>query len=219
MNKVALVKSPVSTRQRQQQKRRNGQDVNRRNFLRLETLEPRLALATMAMNDTFHTPSDEPLIASEPGVLANDIGESGQPLTASLFSGPAHGVLNFNTDGSFVYTPAAGFEGMDSFVYVAADGPSNSLLAAVTIQVSEGTAPVSISDTFSLREDESLTIPSVTGVLSNDDSAAGANVALVSGPSSGALTLQSDGGFHAGRGNNRSCGRAPHPHPASSRAR
>ncbi len=176
-------------------KNTHGQNVNRRNFLRVESLEPRLALATMAVNDTFHAALEEPLNVSAPGVLANDIGESGQPLTASLFSGPVHGVLNFNADGSFIYTPAAGFEGLDSFVYAVADGPAQSLLAAVTIEVSNETAPVSANDAYSLSEDEPLAICAVTGLLSNDDSAAGASVALVSGPASGALTLHSDGGF------------------------
>ncbi|WP_425617458.1 Ig-like domain-containing protein [Anatilimnocola sp. NA78] len=184
--------------ERKESRRRNGQDVNRRNFLQLESLETRWALATVAtaMNDVYHTPIDAPLAISGPGVLANDVSSApGQPMTANLFSGPAHGQLTFNTDGSFVYTPEAGFSGMDSFVYSANDGSTNSQLAAVTINVSEGTEPISANDSFALSEDESLTIPGVTGVLANDDSAAGATVELVTGPSSGSLTLATDGGF------------------------
>ncbi|QDU26079.1 hypothetical protein ETAA8_11530 [Anatilimnocola aggregata] len=190
-------KSPSDRAARQASRRRNGQDVNRRNFLQLESLETRWALATVAtaMNDVYHTPIDAPLTISSPGVLANDISSAGQPMSAALFSGPAHGELTFNPDGSFVYTPAAGFEGMDSFVYSASDGESSSLLAAVTITVSEGTEPVSADDAYLLSEDSSLTIPGVTGVLANDASAVGATVELISGPDSGALTLGSDGGF------------------------
>ncbi|WP_254510007.1 tandem-95 repeat protein [Anatilimnocola floriformis] len=191
MNKV--LKSKIAKKQRDS--RRNGQDVNRRNFLRLESLENRLALTTLAaVNDAFHTGIDEPLNMGTPGVLANDIG-NGLPLSASLFTGPANGTLTFNTNGSFIYTPNSGFSGQDSFVYSANDGAGFSNLAAVTIDVSEGTAPVSVDDVFSLNEDESLLIPGVTGVLANDGSAVGSTVALVSGPSSGQLTLESDGGF------------------------
>src|SRR5262249_9788997 len=40
------------------------------------------------------------------GVLANDTDGDGDPLTAVLETGPAHGTLDLNTDGSFRYTPA-----------------------------------------------------------------------------------------------------------------
>lgn len=197
MNMVSKsAKKNTRSKTRSQRERRNGQDVNRRNFLRLESLEARLALTVglAAMNDAFHTGIDEPLSVGSPGVLANDVG-AGAPLSVALFSGPAHGTLTFNTDGSFLYTPEAGFSGQDSFVYSANDGALNSLLAAVTIDVSEGTAPVSAADSYSLREDETFLMPAVTGVLANDESAVNATVELVSGPASGELTLQADGGF------------------------
>ncbi len=40
---------------------------------------------------------------------------------AILVSGPAHGTLYFDYDGTFSYTPDSGFYGTDSFTYVAAD--------------------------------------------------------------------------------------------------
>ena len=48
-----------------------------------------------------------------PGVLANDTG--GQSLTAVKVAGPAHGTLTLNANGSFAYTPAAGYVGPNSF--------------------------------------------------------------------------------------------------------
>jgi hypothetical protein len=70
------------------------------------------------------------------GVLANDVSANGQALTAVLASGPAHGTLSLNADGSFTYTPAANFVGGDSFTYQA-QGSDGTLSAAapVTIQV------------------------------------------------------------------------------------
>jgi len=35
-----------------------------------------------------------------------------------LYEGPAHGTLVLNQDGSFVYTPDAGYFGEDSFTYL-----------------------------------------------------------------------------------------------------
>lgn len=176
---------------------RNGQDVNRRNFLRPEQLESRLAMAAAvtAINDAFETGIDQPLDVGSPGVLMNDISTEGRALSASLFSGPSNGQVEFKPDGSFMYIPNAGFEGQDSFVYSANDGTENSLLAAVTIQVAGGQAPLAADDLFTLNEDETISIPGVAGVLANDGHAESATVELVSGPASGNLTLSADGGF------------------------
>src|SRR5262249_41115726 len=57
----------------------------------------------------------------------------------ALVSGPAHGTLTFNANGSFLYTPATGFSGNDSFTYRASDGSLDSL-ATVTLQVSPAPA-------------------------------------------------------------------------------
>ena len=66
----------------------------------------------------------------------NDADAEGNALTASLFGGgPLHGSLVFNADGSFSYTPEAGFTGIDAFMYWVFDGELNSALAAVTLHV------------------------------------------------------------------------------------
>ena len=55
-------------------------------------------------------------------MLANDTDMDGDALTAVLVSGPAHGTLTLNPDGSFTYTPAANYNGADTFTYKANDG-------------------------------------------------------------------------------------------------
>jgi hypothetical protein len=60
------------------------------------------------------------------GVLANDSDPDGDPMTASVVSGPARGSLTLNADGSFVYTSSPDFFGSDSFTYqVTAGGASD----------------------------------------------------------------------------------------------
>jgi hypothetical protein len=69
------------------------------------------------------------------GVLATDLDVDSATLSASLVSEPAHGVLSFHDDGSFTYTPMAGFNGQDAFTYKASDGSLESAITTVTITV------------------------------------------------------------------------------------
>ena len=63
------------------------------------------------------------LTVSGTGVLANDSDiRTAVPLTAVLVTGPAHGTLTLNADGTFTYTPAPNYNGPDSFIYRASDG-------------------------------------------------------------------------------------------------
>ena len=55
------------------------------------------------------------------GVLSNDSDPDGDLITAQEFSAPGHGTLTPNADGSFSYTPNAGYTGTDSFTYKAKD--------------------------------------------------------------------------------------------------
>jgi hypothetical protein len=75
-----------------------------------------------------------------PGVLGNDSDADGDALTAVLVSGPTSGALVLNPNGSFTYTPNAGFFGSDSFTYKANDGLADSNVVTVTITVNPGTS-------------------------------------------------------------------------------
>jgi VCBS repeat-containing protein len=70
-----------------------------------------------------------------PRVLGNDMDPDGDTLTAVLVSGPSHGSLTLSPDGSFDYTPAADFNGSDSFTYKASDGLADSNTATVSLTV------------------------------------------------------------------------------------
>ena len=54
----------------------------------------------VAADDSYATDEDTPLTVAAPGVLANDTDVDGDTLTAVLVTGPAHGTLTLNADGS-----------------------------------------------------------------------------------------------------------------------
>jgi hypothetical protein len=110
--------------------------------------------APVAANDSYSTDQDAALNVAAPGVLGNDSDADGDPLTAVQISNAGNGVAVLNADGSFSYTPNAGFSGDDSFSYVANDGQADSGVATVTISVNA--APVNCSiytDAASCRSD------------------------------------------------------------------
>jgi hypothetical protein len=65
-------------------------------------------------------------VAANVGVLANDRNLSGGPLQATIIEEPRGGILRLQSDGSFDYTPNAGFTGLDLFVYGVGAGNSQS---------------------------------------------------------------------------------------------
>jgi VCBS repeat-containing protein len=87
----------------------------------------------VAADDAYTTPAQTPLDGST--VLANDSDPDGDSLTATLASRPAHGGVALHADGTFTYTPAAGFSGRDTFTYTAADAAASSPPATVAITV------------------------------------------------------------------------------------
>jgi len=89
--------------------------------------------APVAQDDRYTTNEDTPLLVPAPGSSATTTTWTVTRLTAVLVSGPAHGTLTLNPDGSFTYTPAENFCGEDSFTYKAYDGALYSNVATVRI--------------------------------------------------------------------------------------
>ncbi|GJF18440.1 hypothetical protein NGTWS0302_16620 [Mycolicibacterium cyprinidarum] len=90
-------------------------------------------------------------------VLTNDTDSNGDVLTAKLGAGAAHGTVDLNSNGSFIYTPGTDFNGADSFTYTASDGTATSNTATVALTVVLGnSAPVAVDDTFSVIENTAL---------------------------------------------------------------
>lgn len=89
--------------------------------------------------DAYTTPFGTTLTVAAPGVLGNDDAHTAPGLTAVLVTGPAHGTLALNGDGSLTYTPATGFAGDDTFVYRATSAAGSGGTATVTVTVAEPT--------------------------------------------------------------------------------
>lgn len=137
-------------------------------------------------------------VAAATGLLANDTDADSDILQAVLATGPQHGTLSLNADGSFVYTPDAGYFGTDSFTYTATDGTATSSPATVTINVAEvNSAPVAAADSYTVLEGGTLAVAAATGVLANDTDEDDDDLTaeLVVGPAHGSLTFNADGSF------------------------
>ncbi|MFN8634357.1 MAG: Ig-like domain-containing protein [Chloroflexota bacterium] len=90
----------------------------------------------LAHDDSYSVAAGQTLsVPAASGVLANDSDPDSQTLTSVPESGPAHGSLTLNPNGSLTYTPANGFAGTDSFTYRASDGTAQSQPATVTMTV------------------------------------------------------------------------------------
>lgn len=150
-----------------------------------------------ASDDSYSVSEDTTLTTAVPGVLANDHDIEGDPQTAELIDGPAHGDLVFRADGSFTYTPDPNYSGTDSFTYVASDGNLSSASATVAIEVAPvDDRPIADSDSYDATEDTTLSV-AAPGVLADDVDADGdaLSAVLVDGPAHGDLVLHADGSF------------------------
>ncbi len=149
----------------------------------------------VANNDTYTVNAGSTLSIATPGVLGNDTNADGNSLTAVLSTGPGHGKLTLNPDGSFSYTPNANFYGTDSFTYTAQNGVAVSNTATESITVYS--VPVANNDSYTTNVDTTLSV-SAPGVLSNDTNADNnpLTATLSTGPINGVLTLNPNGSFN-----------------------
>jgi hypothetical protein len=126
------------------------------------------------------------------GVLANDVDQDGDVLTATLMSTPSHGVLTFRADGGFVYVPTPGFEGVDFFAYLAADAGATGYS---TVLLRVYAHPRAGADRFAVARSSRLSVPA-PGVLANDSGGRVALTARLARPAlHGTVTVRSDGSF------------------------
>jgi hypothetical protein len=107
-----------------------------------------IVVTPIAAADSGTTPYRTELSVTAPGVLGNDVGTG---LTVISNTTPGHGTATVSADGAYVYTPAIGFVGTDTFQYTLKDQAGSTASATVTITVSQ------ISTSFTAAPDPAST--------------------------------------------------------------
>lgn len=98
--------------------------------------------APVANADSTSTAEDTAVTVN---VAGNDTDINGDPLTVSaIASGPAHGTA-VPSGGSVIYTPAANYNGADSFTYTLSDGTYTATASVSVTITSVGDAPAAPS--------------------------------------------------------------------------
>ncbi|MGL4637889.1 MAG: Ig-like domain-containing protein [Beijerinckiaceae bacterium] len=127
------------------------------------------------------------------GTLANDSDPDGDTLTfqTSPVVAPLNGTVVINSNGTYTYTPAANFNGTDTFTYRVSDGQGGFATAVATITVlAVNDAPVAVSDTSTTNEDQLVNI----AVLGGDSDVDGDTLTVTSAAApNGTVTIKPDG--------------------------
>ncbi len=132
-------------------------------------------------------------------VLANDSDGDGSldATTVAVLAQPTHGSTSVNgANGEITYTPAADYNGSDSFTYTVQDdagGTSNAGTVTVTIN-SSNDAPVAVDDTVYMQQ----VVAHRINVLGNDHDVDGSldasSVQVVAAPGSGSTSIDTGTG-------------------------
>lgn len=149
-----------------------------------------LQAAPVANDDSYSTAYVTPLTVSAPGTLGNDTGTS---ITVTNHTNPASGSLTINANGSFTYTPNAGFAGIDTFTYTVSDDIGQTSTAKVSITVGSPAAPDAVDNNYTTTVNTPRTV-TAPGVLGND-SGSGITVTGHTNPTHGSLTINPNGSF------------------------
>ncbi|GGG05039.1 hypothetical protein GCM10010924_37030 [Rhizobium wenxiniae] len=145
--------------------------------------------APIGSNTSISVTEDVPASGSLPPAIDPE----GQQVTYGLGTTlPAHGTVVVNPDGTYTYTPAANYNGTDSFTYTVSDG---SATATYTVSVTIGAVndpPVGRDDAVTINEDTTLngTLP-----IATDGDGDTLTYAKGSDPSHGSVTVNGNGSY------------------------
>ena len=127
----------------------------------------------VAVDDAFTIDEDVVLTVDDTTVPPGSMGMGGlfandttappdytEVASVRVVTPPAHGTLTGpNVNGSFTYTPALNYNGVDTFTYVVNDRYTDSNEATVTITINSiNDPPQAVNDTYTVAEDTALTI-------------------------------------------------------------
>ncbi len=149
--------------------------------------------APTAVNDTANVDEDTALNST---VATNDSDTEGNALSYTVLTAPANGVLVLNLDGTYSYTPAANFNGTDSFTYTVCDDGTPIQCANATVSISINPindAPLAVDDSFF----GGLNLDVNGDVATNDSDVDGDPLVftLIGNPSNGSVVFNADGTF------------------------
>jgi hypothetical protein len=127
-------------------------------------------------------------------VTGNDTDADSDTLTVTVVADGTNGTVVNNNDGTVTFTPAADFNGNDSFTYTITDGNGGSAQGTVSVTVDPvNDAPVAVDDSATTDEDTPVNIDA-TG---NDSDVDGDTLTVTANtdPSNGAVVDNGDGTF------------------------
>ena len=154
--------------------------------------------APVGVNDFLNATEDTSLTFVEFMLLANDSDVDSNSLRATAVTQPLHGTLTaVGGTTQFIYRAAANYNGTDTFTYRPSDGSALGNVVTVTVTVAAvNDAPVAAADGYITAEDTPITV-AAPGVLANDADPDGDAITaiLVTGPTSGTLAFNANGGF------------------------
>ena len=103
---------------------------------------PAFSSVIFAMDDTYTTVENMTLTVPAPGVLSNDQFQSGDSVSAFLDTPPADGMLTFNSDGSFTYTPKPNSTVTEFFTYHDFDSTLGGISDSATVEIDFTATPL-----------------------------------------------------------------------------
>lgn len=125
------------------------------------SVEPFANKAPVAQDDTFNVSPNQSftgnLLADNGNGPDTDADGDELSLQTGTIATMEGGTVEFQADGTFIYTPVAGFGGQDSFEYILFDGRGKSDVGSVILNVAPNLAPVARDDNFIGTEGQPLT--------------------------------------------------------------
>ena len=146
---------------------------------------------TVADGPDYATDQGQPLVVdAASGLLAG----RADLATARSLTNPSAGTVSVDADGSFTYTPDAGFNGTDTFLF---QDSETGTVAEVTLNVAANSPPDAGTDRYRLVPASPLTVGAAEGLLVNDTDPEGDPLEVSSHgqPTFGTVTVDPDGGF------------------------
>ena len=148
----------------------------------------------IAVDDSFSTP-EETVISGN--LLTNDSDPDGDNISANAVTiANGNGTLQISSNGSFTFTPSAGFSGSISFSYDVCDDGDPQLCdeGQVTFDVIENGVPVAQNGTFSMDENTTLNSDLVS-LVSDPENHNLTFTSQTQTTTNGSVTINEDGTF------------------------